>query len=67
MVANALGGIKKKVIKKILKKTGNANALDGTEYSILIDGDDSYLEDVADVKLDGDDSEAEQFNNFYDD
>jgi hypothetical protein len=67
LVINTLGGIKKKVITKSLKKTSNVNALDGTKDSIIFDGDDSCLEDTADAKLAGNDSEAEQFNGFYDD
>ncbi len=34
---------------------------------IIFYGDCSYLEDAADVKLARNDSEAEQFNSFYDD
>jgi hypothetical protein len=35
--------------------------------SIFFDGVDSYLDDAADVKLDWNNREAEQFNGFYND
>jgi len=41
--------------------------LDGTEDNILFEGDDLDMKDAADVKLDGNNCEDEQFSCFYDD